>query len=208
MNRGRLITLEGGEGAGKTTALATIEAWLRERGIDPVITREPGGTPQAERIREILLDPATGSLAPISELLLMFAARNENLEQVIRPALAAGKYVVCDRFTDASLAYQGGGRQLGREPVEILARLVHADLTPDLTLLLDVPVEIGLERIGGRDGGPDRFEQNRPEFLERVRQAYLDQAEREPGRFQVIDAGASIEEVAARIRVVLAERLT
>ncbi len=204
---GYFITLEGGEGAGKSTAIVTIRDWLEAAGKEFVHTREPGGTPPAERIRDLLLDPATGELAPMTELLLMFAARNENLQQVIRPALTAGKVVVSDRFTDASMAYQGGGRGLGRSPVERLAELVHGDVVPNLTLLLDVPVDIGLERIGERDSGPDRFEQTRPEFLERVRAAYLEQAEREPERFVVIDASAGLDEVNTRIRGVMQERL-
>jgi dTMP kinase len=208
MSRGRFITLEGGEGAGKTTAMQTIGDWLAARGREAIRTREPGGTPAAERIREILLDPGGGSLTPMSELLLMFAARQENLAGVIRPALAAGVDVVCDRFTDASRAYQGAGRQLGEAAVETLADLIHPDLQPDLTLLLDVPVSVGMERIRGRDGGPDRMEQNRPDFLERVRQAYLLQAEREPDRFAVIDASRPLDAVARQIEHVLEERLT
>jgi dTMP kinase len=204
---GYFITLEGGEGAGKSTAITTIREWLTTAGKTFVLTREPGGTPPAERIRELLLDPATGELAPLTELLLMFAARNENLQQIIRPALAAGKVVVSDRFTDASMAYQGGGRGLGRVPVERLAELVHGDIRPDLTLLLDVPVDVGLDRIGERAAGPDRFEQTRPEFLERVRAAYLEQAEREPQRFAVIDASLGLEAVSKRIRSILEERL-
>lgn len=207
MTRGRFITLEGGEGAGKTTALDTIRDWLTARGREVVVTREPGGTPAAERIRQLLLDPQTGALAPLSELLLMFAARNENLEQVIRPALERGQDVLSDRFTDASHAYQGGGRQLGAAVVETLAGLVHADLRPDLTLLLDVPVETGLERIRGRASGPDRMEQNRPEFLERVRQTYLERARREPERFLVIDATGSLSDVRRAIESGLGERL-
>ncbi|MEE4304573.1 MAG: dTMP kinase [Wenzhouxiangella sp.] len=204
--RGRFITLEGGEGAGKTTAMRTISEWLASRGREAVITREPGGTPAAERIRELLLDPETGTLTPMSELLLMFAARQENLAGIIRPALSAGTDVVCDRFTDASRAYQGAGRELGAAAVETLADLVHPDLKPDLTLLLDVPVALGMERIRGRDGGPDRMEQNRPEFLERVRQAYLRQAEREPGRFVVIDAARPLPDVSAAIENALEEK--
>lgn len=205
--RGRFITLEGGEGAGKTTAIETIVGWLERCGRKPVLTREPGGTPAAERIRELLLDPGTGNLSPLSELLLMFAARNENLECVIRPALKDGRDVVCDRFTDASRAYQGSGRELGEEPVRQLAALVHPDLEPDLTLLLDVPVKVGLERVRGRSQAPDRMEQNRPEFLERVRQSYLEQARREPRRFIVIDAGLPVAEVARAIEQALEERL-
>jgi dTMP kinase len=204
---GRFITLEGGEGAGKTTAMKVIVAWLEARGRQAVVTREPGGTRPAERIREVLLDPATGSLTAMSELLLMFAARQENLAHVIRPALEAGIDVVCDRFTDASRAYQGAGRGLGKEAVESLARLVHPDLRPDLTLLLDVPVAVGLERIRGRGGEPDRMEQNRPDFLERVREAYLSQARSEPERFVVIDASVSFDAVSQAVERALRERL-
>lgn len=207
MSRGLFITLEGGEGAGKSTAMQVVRDWLSERGHEVVITREPGGTPAAERIRELLLDPETGSLHALSELLLMFAARNENLATLIRPALARGQAVISDRFTDASHAYQGGGRKLGPKVVEALAGLVHGDLQPDLTLLLDVPVRIGLERIAARGGAPDRMEQNRPEFLERVREAYLERAHKAPERFAVIDATQSVERVADEIRRVLEARL-
>ena len=205
MSTGFFITLEGGEGAGKTTALQTIQKWLAARGRRVVVTREPGGTAAAERIRELLLDPATGSLTPMSELLLMFAARQENLTQVIRPALARGDDVVSDRFTDASRAYQGAGRALGEAAVETLAGLIHPGFEPDLTLLLDVPVDVGMARIRGRDGGPDRMEQSRPDFLERVRQAYLDRARREPERFAVIDATRPLEAVTAAIEDALAK---
>ena len=205
--KGRLITLEGGEGAGKSTAVETIRSWLEARGRQVILTREPGGTAAAEQIRELLLDPATGELTPTTELLLMFAARAENLARVIRPALEAGQDVICDRFTDASMAYQGGGRELGREPVETLASMVHPDLKPDLTLLLDIDVAAGLSRIRQRGSGPDRFEQNRQEFLERVRASYLDQAGREPERFVVIDAGGTLNEVQASIEQALLERL-
>lgn len=208
MTRGRFITLEGGEGAGKTTAMQAISDWLAAHGREAVVTREPGGTAPAERIRELLLDPATGPLTAMSELLLMFAARQENLERVIRPALARGTDVVCDRFTDASRAYQGAGRQLGEAAVETLAGLVHPDLEPDLTLLLDVPVAVGMERIRARGGEPDRMEQNRPDFLERVRQAYLERARREPGRFVVIDAARPIAQVTEAIENALEDRLT
>jgi len=187
--------------------MRTISDWLESRGREAIITREPGGTEAAERIREVLLDPGTGPLTAMSELLMMFAARQENLAHVIRPALERGADVVCDRFTDASLAYQGAGRQLGEAPVESLAEMVHPDLRPDLTLLLDVPVAIGMERIRARGGEPDRMEQNRPDFLERVRQAYLVQARREPERFVVIDASAALAEVIAAIEHALQERL-
>jgi dTMP kinase len=205
--QGRLITLEGGEGAGKSTAVATIAGWLSRRGRRFIQTREPGGTPAAERIRGLLLDPETGHLDPLTELLLMFAARAENLRQIIRPALARGDDVICDRFTDASLAYQGYGRGLGPEPVSALRAVVHPDLAPDLTLLLDVPVPLGLSRIGQRDGRPDRFEQADRDFLERVRQGYLAAAAAESDRYCVIDASQEQDAVQRDIIRALEERL-
>lgn len=205
--RGRLICLEGGEGAGKTTALAVVRDWLGERGREAVTTREPGGTPAAERIRAVLLDPETGDLDPVTELLLMFAARRENVVDVIEPALAAGRDVICDRFTDASHAYQGGGRGLGPGPVDRLAELVHPGLRPDLVLVLDVPVEVGLQRIRRRRGGPDRIEGSQVAFLERVRQTYLERAAADPDRFRVIDAGQPLARVRADLREALEGRL-
>ncbi len=207
LQRGRFITLEGGEGAGKTTAMQVVIDWLEQDGRTVVRSREPGGTRAAERIREVLLDPSTGELDPLSELLLMFAARVENLVHVIRPTLAKGQDVVCDRFTDASAAYQGGGRELGPEPIRRLAGLVHPDLAPDLTLLLDVPVAVGLARIRNRTTGPDRIEQAREGFLERVRKAYLAMAEAEPERFCVIDASQPLDKVRADIQRALDRRL-
>lgn len=207
MNRGRFITLEGGEGAGKTTAAEVVERWLQEQGRHVIRTREPGGTPAAEKVRSLLLDPATGELEPMTELLMMFAARAENLARIIRPALAAGQDVLCDRFSDASRAYQGGGRRLGIQVVNRLAGLVHPDLQPDLTLLLDVPVAVGMARVVERGGDTDRFEQARSDFLERVRAAYLTQASLEPERIVVIDAGQSLDRVRDRITAVLSERL-
>lgn len=207
MTRGRFITLEGGEGAGKSTAATVIREWLERQGRSVVCTREPGGTPLAERIREVLLDPATGNLDPISELLLMFVSRRENVVRVIEPALAAGHDVICDRFTDASAAYQGGGRGIGPEMVQHLAELVHPGLRPDLTLLLDLPVETGLERIRATGNAPDRFESGHVEFLKQVRATYLEIARREPDRFAVIDAGRPAEAVAEAIITALETRL-
>lgn len=206
MTQGRLITLEGGEGAGKSTAVETIRSWLESRGRRVVVTREPGGTPAAEKIRHLLLDPATGELSPLSELLLMFAARAENLDKVIRPALAAGQDVICDRFTDASLAYQGGGRELGVKPILALADIVHPDLQADLTLLLDVPVAVGMARVHQRGEDSNRFEQTRADFLERVRQAYLVQARRLPERYVIIDAAQDLTTVHQAITEQLQER--
>ncbi|MDT8439222.1 MAG: dTMP kinase [Wenzhouxiangellaceae bacterium] len=206
-SNGRMICLEGGEGAGKSTAVEVVRDWLEQRGRRVRITREPGGTPVAERIRELLLDPATGEIDPLTELLMMFAARRENVVEVIQPTLVEGIDVICDRFTDASFAYQGGGRQLGPTPVAALAELVHPELLPDLVLLLDVPVEVGLARARGRSGAPDRFEGSRREFLERVRQAYLERAARAPGRYAVIDASRTQAQVAEAICAALEARL-
>lgn len=207
MKRGLFITLEGGEGAGKTTAAAFVEQWLRDQGRTVIRSREPGGTPVAEQVRHLLLDPGTGELEPMTELLLMFAARAENLARVIRPALARGEDVLCDRFTDASRAYQGGGRRLGIQQVNRLAALVHPDVQPDLTFLLDVPVEVGMRRVAGRGAGADRFEQSRGEFLERVRAAYLSLAKLEPDRIVVIDALQNEEQVQAQLLNTLERRV-
>ncbi|TVQ31553.1 MAG: dTMP kinase [Wenzhouxiangella sp.] len=205
--RGRLITLEGGEGAGKSSAVSCMAEWLRAQGRQVVVTREPGGTAAAERIRAVLLDPETGDIEPLTEALLMFAARSENLAQVIRPALAAGQDVICDRFTDASRAYQGGGREMGMAAIDALAELVHPDIVPDLTLVLDVPVAVGMSRVGGRGQSPDRFERTRSDFLERVRNSYLALAEAEPERIALIDASLSIDQVHRQIIALLEERL-
>jgi len=205
--KGKMICLEGGEGAGKSTAIRQIQAWLEARGRRTLVTREPGGTPVAERIREVVLNPATGDIDPMSELLLLFAARRENVVEVIQPALEQGIDVICDRFTDASYAYQGGGRALGPKPVDVLAGLVHPALRPDLVLLLDVPVELGLRRIRGRKSGPDRFEQTRVDFLQRVRETYLDRARSDPERYAVIDASKPINDVRAELEQALEAHL-
>ncbi|MEE4295437.1 MAG: dTMP kinase [Wenzhouxiangella sp.] len=207
MANGRFITLEGGEGAGKTTAAEQVTRWLEGRGRKVVRTREPGGTEAAEKVRHILLDPETGDLDPMTELLLMFAARAENLARIVRPAIADGKDVLCDRFTDASRAYQGGGRRLGMQVVDRLAGVVHPDLTPDLTLLLDVPVEIGMARVRERGDQADRFERSKADFLERVRAAYLARARMEPARIVVIDASQPLEIVREEIGRTLEERM-
>lgn len=207
MKRGLFITLEGGEGAGKTTAASFVERWLTERGRTVARSREPGGTPAAEKVRQLLLDPDTGELDPMTELLLMFAARAENLARIIRPALERGEDVLCDRFTDASRAYQGGGRRLGIGQVNRLAALVHPDLKPDLTFLLDVPVEVGMARVAGRGSVADRFERSRGDFLERVRSAYLVLARLEPERIVVIDASRSEQEVQDALHHALEQRV-
>jgi dTMP kinase len=203
--RGRFITFEGGEGAGKSTQLARSAEWLRGRGVEVVLTREPGGTPRPERLRGMLLERGSEPMPPSCELLLMFAARATHLENLVRPAVQRGAWVLCDRFTDATYAYQGGGRGLPVAQIDALAGIVHGGLWPDVTLLLDVPVETGLARATDRNGanGPDRFETEQRGFFERVRAAYLDRARAEPARFRVIDATGPLDEVTAAIRASL-----
>ncbi|WP_275544609.1 MULTISPECIES: dTMP kinase [unclassified Pseudomonas] len=199
---GLFITLEGPEGAGKSTNREYLAERLRERGIDVLLTREPGGTPLAERIRELLLEPSDEPMAADTELLLVFAARAQHLQQVIRPALARGSVVLCDRFTDATYAYQGGGRGLSIERIAQLEQFVQAELRPDLTLIFDLPVEIGLARAAAR-GRLDRFEQEGRGFFEAVRQAYLQRAAQAPQRYRVLDAGQALAQVQADIDALL-----
>ena len=199
---GLFITLEGPEGAGKSTNREYLAERLREQGIDVLLTREPGGTPLAERIRELLLDPSDESMAADTELLLVFAARAQHLQQVIRPALARGCVVLCDRFTDATYAYQGGGRGLSVERIAQLEQFVQGELHPDLTLIFDLPVEIGLARAAAR-GRLDRFEQEGRGFFEAVREAYLQRAAQAPQRYRVLDAGQSLAQVQADIDTLL-----
>lgn len=203
--RGRFITFEGGEGAGKSTQIARAAGWLRARGVEVVLTREPGGTPRAERLRAILLERDAEPMPQSCELLLMFAARATHLDNLVRPAIARGAWVLCDRFTDATYAYQGGGRGLPRERIDALAGIVHPDLWPDLTLLLDLPVDTGLARASNRNGddGPDRFESEQRAFFDRVRATYLERARAEPARFRVIDASSPIDVVARAIESAL-----
>lgn len=191
---GRLITLEGLEGVGKSTNMEFIQRKLQEAGIDVDVTREPGGTPLAEKIRALVLDTADEPLPDLCELLLIFAARSAHLENRIRPALDHGRWVLCDRFTDATFAYQGGGRGLPLEIIAGLEGLVQSGLQPDLTILLDTPVEIGLERIRER-GGTDRFESQRLEFFQRAREVYLSRAQQEPERCVVVDASRPLTQV-------------
>jgi len=191
--KGRLITLEGGEGAGKSTVLEAVRERLASRGIDVVVTREPGGTVLGEAIREIVLDPSRRNLSAESELLLMFAARAQLVRELVRPALDAGQWVLSDRFTDASYAYQGAGRGQPDARIADLERWA-AVIKPDLTLLLDLPIAEGLARAGGR-GKSDRIELESTDFFERVRAAYRARAAAEPNRFRVIDATQSIDDV-------------
>lgn len=193
----RFITLEGGEGAGKSTLLDGLRAHLRARGIDPVLTREPGGTPLGEGVRELVLGSGHGAVCAESELLLMFAARAQLVREVLRPALAEGRVVVCDRFADASHAYQGGGRGQPSGRIAELERWTVDGLKPDLTLLLDVPVDTGHERIAGR-AVRDRIEDENASFFERVRAAYRERASAEPERFCLVDASQSPPRVLAQ----------
>jgi dTMP kinase len=196
---GRLITLEGGEGAGKSTVLETVRAQLMARGIDVLVTREPGGTAAGEAIRAVLLDPKLRGLCAETELLLMFASRAQLVRDVVSPALVAGRWVLSDRFTDASFAYQGGGRGQPVERIAELERWAAADLRPHLTLLLDLPVADGMRRANGR-GSADRIEMENVEFFERVRAAYRARAAAEPGRFRVVDASRPLDEVLGDVR--------
>lgn len=198
----RLITVEGTEGAGKTTALVMIADWLRDRGERVVVTREPGGTALGEELREVLLAHREEGMSAEAEVLLMFAARAEHLARVIRPAIEAGAWVICDRFTDASVAYQGAGRGLGIERVETLAGWLHPDIQPGLTLWLDLPVAVGLARAAGRSA-PDRFEAEQADFFERIRAGYADIAERQPQRVQRVDASRAVDSVKADIKALL-----
>lgn len=199
----KFITLEGVEGVGKTTSLDFIEAFLHEKSLDYVSTREPGGTPFAETIRDVLLEPVNETVAPDTELLMMFASRAQHLAELIKPALNAGKWVLCSRFTDSTYAYQGGGRGITDERVGVLENWVHGDLQPDLTLILDLPVEIGLERAKKR-GTLDRIEQENITFFHRVRDAYMKRAA-QSDRYRIIDASKDIAGVQEQLGSILNE---
>ena len=196
--RGRFITLEGSEGSGKSTNLSYIHQRLEQAGIEVVLTREPGGTPLGETIRELLLDHRQQAMASDTELLLMFAARAQHLNELILPALEAGKWVLCDRFTDATYAYQGAGRGIANERIALLEQWVQGGLRPDLTFFLDLPVAQGLARAGER-AELDRFEREEIDFFERVRQGYLSRAEAQPQRYRIVDASPQLAEVQAQL---------
>ena len=202
MTRGAFISLEGVEGVGKSTNVAFTADAVRRAGYEVVTTREPGGTPLGERVREWILNGDHGTLSPEVEVLLMFAARARHLDAVIRPALAAGRWVVCDRFTDASIAYQGGGRGASRTLLDALQKEIQNGLEPDLTLLLDAPLEVGASRIGDRT--PDHFEREQRPFFERVRAAYLALAAQFPERIKVIDAAMPLPQVQRQIEAEVA----
>ncbi|WP_039913940.1 dTMP kinase [Cellvibrio mixtus] len=202
MQRGKFLTIEGTEGVGKSTNLAFVRDWLTARGVEVIVTREPGGTPMAEEVRSLLLSKRDEPVDETAELLLVFAARAQHLAQVIKPALARGAWVLSDRFTDATYAYQGGGRGLNKSIIEELEQLVQGDLRPDLTLILDIDVELGLNRARQR-GELDRFESETIGFFERVRVAYRQRAEAAPVRYALVDAGKTLPEVQAEIDRVL-----
>ena len=195
MTQARFITLEGIEGAGKTTVADRITQSLRRRGLTVHATREPGGTKLAERIRGVVLDRGEEHISATAEMLLMFGARQVHVDNLIRPALSRGEWVLCDRFTDATHAYQGGGRGVDRTLIDRIAQAVHGDLMPDCTLLLDVPVRVGLERMQARRGAVDRFEVESAQFFDRVRTRYLELAKASPGRIRIVDATKPLEQV-------------
>ncbi len=199
MNKAKFITFEGVDGAGKSTHLAWFADTLRQRGLEVVVTREPGGTPLGEQLREILLNQ-TMSIG--TEALLMFAARLEHIEQVIKPALRSGKWVVSDRFSDASFAYQGGGRGLEWNKLAMLEQWVHGDLQPDLTLFFDVPVEVARQRLSN-NFSLDRFEQEQADFFERVRAGYHKRVQENPQRYAVIDAAQTVDKVKCQLENII-----
>ncbi len=207
MGRGRFITLEGGEGAGKTTQVALLQAALRGAGIDALATREPGGAPGAEAIRPLLVQGAPGRWDAMGEALLHYAARRDHLLTTVRPALQAGTWVICDRFADSTMAYQGFGLGLGAELIAALDHMVVGDTRPDLTLILDLPVTAGLRRAAARHGDAQRYERMDLDFHRRVRQGFLEIARRDPGRCRVIDAAGGIEATHAAVRDAVGERL-
>lgn len=206
MQKGIFITIEGGEGVGKSTNIDAAVSFLHENGIEFIQTREPGGTLLAEKVRALLLEDHGEEFDTTAELLLMFAARAQHLNTLIKPTLDRGTWVLCDRFTDATYAYQGGGRQLDTKLIAQLETLVQHDLRPDLTIILDLDPETGIERARQR-GQLDRFEQEQLAFFQRVRASYLEIAEREPQRCAVVDASRTVEEVRASLQKILHERL-
>jgi dTMP kinase len=205
-DRGVFITFEGGEGTGKTTQVRRLADWLRGKRRDVVTTREPGGTPEADNIRKLLVEGEPGRWPPLAETLLFYAARDEHLERLIRPALSQGRWVVCDRFMDSTMAYQGYARGLGRELIESLDNSVIGATRPDLTLILDLPVATGLGRADARGGAERRFEQADIAFHQKLREAYLEIAKREPQRCRVIDASGTQDSVEASIRQAISDK--
>lgn len=203
MSRGQFVTFEGTEGVGKSTQLAIARQALEHAGKPVLVTREPGGTPMAEAIRELLLSRRDETVHELTELLLMFAARAQHLHSKIVPALEQGTWVLCDRFTDATYAYQGGGRGLPSEQIAVLEQLVQGDLRPDHVILLDAPVEVGMARARSRSA-PDRFEQERTEFFQRIRDCYLERARQQPLRYHVVDAAQPLDAVSRQVSALMA----
>lgn len=200
---GKFITIEGIEGAGKSTQMTFLQHFLSEQGQSLTVTREPGGTELGEQIRELLLSPRPQGMAVNTELLLIFAARAEHIEQLIKPALERGEWVLSDRFTDATFAYQGGGRGISQQRITEIADWTLKDLTPDLTLLFDLPVAVGQQRVLSRNEGIDRFEQEKVDFFQRIRDCYLARAKQDPDRIKVIDANHSIADIQTQITTIL-----
>lgn len=207
MTEGRFITFEGGEGGGKSTQIALLAGALKGHGIETLVTREPGGVPGAEEIRALLVKGDVNRWTPLTEALLNYAGRVEHLEKSIRPALAKGKWVLCDRFADSTMAYQGYGHQLGRAPIEDLHALAVGDFRPALTLILDIPPAAGLARANDGTGGEDRYERMDLSFHERLRDGFLDIARREPDRCVVVDATQPLNTVSAAVRAAIRDRL-
>ncbi len=204
---GKFITFEGIDGSGKSTQAALLGRSLKDAGIDALLTREPGGAPGAEKIRGLLVTGEVDKWAPMTEALLHYAARHEHLEQTVLPALAAGRWVLSDRFADSTMAYQGFGHQLGRRKVAELHRLIVGDFAPDLTVILDLSVDEGLQRAAARSDAEDRYERMDKAFHQRLRQGYLDIAEREPSRCVVVDAGGAVDAIQAAVRRLVGERM-
>lgn len=208
--KARFLTFEGGEGAGKSTQIRLLANWLETQGVEVLLTREPGGSPGAELIRDLLLKGAVDRWLPISEALMLAAARADHIERTIKPALEAGKWVLCDRFYDSSVAYQGAGRGVGIEEVQHIQKIAFGDMRPDLTLILDLPVEIGLKRALAREGAKsdmeDRFERMERSFHETLRQAFLSIAEQEPERCVVLDADQAIEPLQENLRTIIMDK--
>jgi dTMP kinase len=203
MMNGKFISIEGIEGAGKSTQLAFIENHLKQQGINVVVTREPGGTALGEQVRELLLSPRKEGMAVDTELLLMFAARAEHLEQVIKPAIQRGDWVLSDRFVDATFAYQGGGRGIATDRIEQISAWTLKDIKTDITFLFDLPVELGQQRVIARKGTIDRFEQEKTNFFQKIRDCYLHRSQQEPNRIKVIDASKSINDIETQLSTIL-----
>ena len=203
MMNGKFISIEGIEGAGKSTQLTFIENYLKQQGINVIVTREPGGTGLGEQIRELLLSPRDDGMAVDTELLLMFAARAEHIEQVIKPAIQRGDWVISDRFVDATFAYQGGGRGISTERIKQISDWTLRDLQTDVTFLFDLPVELGQQRVISRKGDIDRFEQEKADFFQKIRDCYLQRSQQEPQRIKVIDASKSINDIEIQLSTIL-----